>query len=117
MDYDCPPILENTIFDKTLFEQMEVDAHRCISEFPYTITIHGRKFDDVPSLDWLAAAVKEKMDRENGQSEELVKVVRCIDCEQFKYDGGSYGICVLTRKTVRNDGYCHFGRKKEADNG
>ena len=30
----------------------------------WSVTIHGRTFYDVPSLDWLAEAVKEKQERE-----------------------------------------------------
>jgi len=36
----------------------------CICETPITLTIHGKDFSDVPSLEWLADAVKEKLDRE-----------------------------------------------------
>ena len=43
-------------------------------QVPFTkLTIHGKDFSDVPSLEWLADAVKEKIEREKRDENGLVR--------------------------------------------
>ena len=42
----------------------------CVCETPVTLTIHGKDFSNAPSLEWLADAVKEKLEREKAAKEE-----------------------------------------------
>ena len=59
-----------------------------------TLTIHGKDFSNVPSLEWLADAVKEKLEREKRDETGLV---RCGCGGNLKADesefGGFYAFC------------------------
>lgn len=66
-----------------------------VHNIPFTnINICGKDFKDVPSLDWLAAAVREKLDREEpcafcGESWPEIGVSNCssfkIGCKTLLY--------------------------------
>ena len=65
-----------------------------VCETPVALTIHGKDFPDVPSLEWLAEAVKEKLEREKRDETGLV---RCGCGGNLKADesefGGFYAFC------------------------
>ena len=48
-----------------------------VCETPVALTIHGKDFPDVPSLEWLADAVKEKLERDGEiTNAEIIKTVQ-----------------------------------------
>lgn len=51
-------------------------------------------------------------DVETAPTIDAVEVVRCKDCKHFD---GSYPMCCRFEETIKADGYCSFGEKREVE--
>ena len=52
------------------------------------------------------------LDRLEQPTVDVVRVVRCRDCEYYVETNGGIGICELTISGAKDDGFCAWGERK-----